>query len=77
MLNDYQHAEILKDFHISSSDIDDQRTLHFDWTRDVTSPTIPTKVVSDVNFLCNYFHAKNAKDQLTDQLMSSDWLRAF
>ena len=49
----------------------------FDWTRDVTSPTIPTKVVSDVNFLCNYFHAKNAKDQLTDQLMSSDWLRAF
>ena len=50
-LCDYHYAKNLRYWLIPSRDIDDQRTLDTDRTRDSTGKTKPKKVVSDATFL--------------------------
>ena len=50
-LHDYLHAKNQRNQMVLSSDIANQRILHFDWMRNPTGHTQSKQVVSDTTFL--------------------------
>ena len=84
-LDYYLHTKNLRYWLIPSRNIDDQRILSFDWTKDTTGCTQSKNIVADATFSSReYLHAKNlrywlilSRDIEDQRIPQSDWLIAF
>ena len=81
--DDYLHAKILRDYRISSRDINGLRILQSNWMRGTTAHTQPKVVVSEATSLWWLSPTKNPRDRSipsrdTDdqKILQGDWTRS-